>query len=185
MDLYDQRGHRKYLTSQEWRAFLQAAANAAPEINTFCQTLAYSGCRISEALALTADRVDIGDAALIIRSLKKRERVVFRAIPVPDEYLDLLAAKHHLPRVDGSRLWTFSRATAWRRITDVMEAAGIQGMHATPRGLRHGFGIRAVGAGVPLNLTQKWLGHADIATTAIYANALGDEERNLARRMWA
>ncbi|MEA3152395.1 MAG: integrase/recombinase XerD, partial [Gammaproteobacteria bacterium] len=28
--------------------------------------------------------------------------------------------------------------------------------------LRHGFGVAAVTAGVPLNLVQKWLGHAQL-----------------------
>jgi site-specific recombinase XerD len=39
-------------------------------------------------------------------------------------------------------------------------------------------------AGVPLNLAQRWLGHARISTTAIYAAACGPEERALAVRFW-
>jgi len=31
---------------------------------------------------------------------------------------------------------------------------------------------------------QKWLGHAQLTTTAIYANAVGDEEQDIASRMW-
>lgn len=184
MDLYDRHGHRKYLTASEWTAFLTAAAADAPEVNTFCQALAYSGCRISEALAITADRVDITDGVLVLESLKKRRRGVYRAVPVPTQFLETLARVHNLPRPSG-KLWAWSRATAWRRVCFVMDAAGIQGMHATPKGLRHGFGIRAVTAGVPLNLTQKWMGHANIATTAIYTNATGPEEREIARRMWS
>jgi integrase len=65
-----------------------------------------------------------------------------------------------------------------------MEAAEISGLHATPKGLRHGFGIRAISTGVPLNMAQRWLGHANISTTAIYADAIGDEERRIAERMW-
>lgn len=38
---------------------------------------------------------------------------------------------------------------------------------------------------VPLNLTQKWLGHARHETTAIYASATGPEERQFAERMSA
>ena len=30
--------------------------------------------------------------------------------------------------------------------------------------------------GIPLNLVQKWLGHAQLSTTAVYANAFGAEE---------
>ena len=36
----------------------------------------------------------------------------------------------------------------------------------------------------PLNLVQKWLGHAQLTTTAIYADAVGSEEKDIARRMW-
>jgi integrase len=42
----------------------------------------------------------------------------------------------------------------------------------------------AVSAGIPLNLVQKWLGHAQLSTTAIYADAVGAEEKDIARRMW-
>ena len=35
-----------------------------------------------------------------------------------------------------------------------------------------------------LNLVQKWLGHAQLTTTAIYANAIGAEEKTIAQRMW-
>jgi integrase/recombinase XerD len=65
-----------------------------------------------------------------------------------------------------------------------MQEARLDGPHASPKGLRHGFGVAAVSAGIPLNLVQKWLGHAQLTTTAIYANAVGAEEQDIARRMW-
>lgn len=33
---------------------------------------------------------------------------------------------------------------------------------------------------VPLNMLRKWMGHASIETTAIYANAVGAEEQQIA-----
>ncbi|MGD9804096.1 MAG: tyrosine-type recombinase/integrase [Hyphomicrobiaceae bacterium] len=67
-----------------------------------------------------------------------------------------------------------------------MRTAGIaSGPHATPKGLRHGFGLHAILSGVPINLVQKWLGHASLSTTPIYLEAVGSEERELAARMWA
>ena len=74
--------------------------------------------------------------------------------------------------------------TAWRRVTEVMEEVAVQGPHATPKGLRHGFGVAAVSAGIPLNMVQKWLGHAQLSTTAIYADAMGAEEQDITSRMW-
>jgi hypothetical protein len=32
-------------------------------------------------------------------------------------------------------------------------------------------------------MAQKWLGHAQISTTAIYADAIGEEGKNIAGRM--
>ena len=189
--LYDRNGQRKYLTPAERADFLRAADGMPPFVLTFCSTLAYGGCRISEALALTADRVDAADGVLVFESLKKRRRGVYRAVPVPPEFLERLRLVHDLEifqrsadRGRATRLWPWSRATAWRRVSEVMDAAGIAGPHATPKGLRHGFGIKAVTSEVPLNMAQKWLGHARISTTAIYANATGPEEKLIAGRMW-
>jgi len=191
MQLYDTNGRRKYLTPSERHDFIQASHAALQQIRTFCGTLVHTGCRISEALALTADRVDFDDGVLIFESLKKRRKGIYRAVPVPPDFLATLDAIHNLralrsgPEPDRSaQLWLWSRTTGWRYVCAVMEAAGIAGLHATPKGLRHGFGIKAVVSNVPLNMTQKWLGHSKLTTTAIYADATGPEEEQLAERMW-
>ena len=191
MSLYAADGARKYLTAAERKAFLKAAEGTDRQARTFCMTLAYSGCRISEALALTADRVDLAAGVLVFESLKKRKDGVYRAVPVPPPLLDALDMVHGVremqARADrgrGARLWGFERMTAWRRVSAVMAQAGLSGEHATPKGLRHGFGVAAVSSGIPLNLVQKWLGHAQLSTTAIYADAVGDEEHSIAARMW-
>ena len=75
--------------------------------------------------------------------------------------------------------------SAVRNVIRNLKTAGIgPGIHATPKGLRHGFGIHAVRSGVPLNLIQRWLGHASMTTTAIYLQAMGAEEHDIAVRMW-
>jgi hypothetical protein len=59
MQLYDHKVQRKYLAPGERVAFLKAAGDAPREVRTFCGTLVYKGCRITEALQLAADRVDL------------------------------------------------------------------------------------------------------------------------------
>lgn len=191
MSLYDQNGHRKYLTPAERETFLRTADDTEREVRTFCATLAYTGCRISEALALTADRVDLKDGTLIFESLKKRRTGIYRPVPVPPALIDALnmvhdvrAAQKRRDRGRGVRLWPWARNTAWRHVGAVMSAARIKGPHATPKGLRHGFGIKAVTSGVPLNTLQQLLGHAQLSTTSIYADAMGPEKRQLVERMW-
>ncbi len=57
--------------------------------------------------------------------------------------------------------------------------------HATPKGLRHAYGIAAVLSGMPITELQKALGHADLKTTSIYLNAQGKEKRALYTPMWS
>jgi integrase/recombinase XerD len=191
MRLHTEDGARKYLTAGERAAFLREAERAGRQVRTLCMTLAYAGCRLSEALALTADRVDLAADVLVFESLKKRRSGVYRAVPVPPALLDALDLVHGIREAQsrrgkgrGARLWPWSRMTGWRHVHAVMAAAGLDGPHASPKGLRHGFGVAAVSAGIPLNLVQKWLGHAQLTTTAIYADAVGTEEKDIARRMW-
>jgi integrase len=188
--LFDLSGTRKYLTASERRDFIRAAQHTTPAIETFCLTLAYTGARISEVLALTPKRIDREAHCIIFESLKKRRAGIFRAVPVPDDLLRKLTACHDLTRTQADpdlseqRLWRWSRTTAWGYVKTVMAVAGIPKKQAMPRALRHTFGVGGTMAGVPLNLIQRWMGHSRIETTAIYANAVGDEERALAKRMW-
>ena len=69
-------------------------------------------------------------------------------------------------------------------IKEAMQIAGIDGIHACPKGLRHAFAIACLDKGVQLNMVQKWLGHSSPTTTAIYANAVGEEERNIISKLW-
>lgn len=186
--LYSVSGQRKYLTQDERARFI-AAAERCPRANvrTLCLTLAWTGCRISEALALTASSIECEGGFIALRCLKKRSGlVVVREVPVPRSLLSEIDAVH---RLDGlqrdARLWPFSRCRAWQLVKAVMDEANVpHGLHATPKGLRHGFGLHAIRSGVPINLVQRWLGHARMETTAIYLQAMGSEERAIAERMW-
>lgn len=188
VSLYTQGGLRKYLNAAERLRFIAAAKTfPRPEIGALCLTIAYTGCRISEALALTPASVDAESGFIAVRSLKKRKAgIVVREIPAPPHLLALLVADSFCRERPTDRLWNLSRSRAWQLIKEVLRLAGIApGIHATPKGLRHGFGLHAVRSGVPLNLVQRWLGHARLETTAIYLQAMGIEEREFAARMWA
>lgn len=182
--LYGDDGRRKYLNAAERTRFIRAARNQRrADIGALCLVLTYTGCRISEALALTKASVQLEEGVIAIRSLKKREKASFRQVPVPSALLRELVG---WSRRDDERLWHLSRTRAWQIIKSVMsEAKVIPGPHATPKGLRHAFGLHAIEAGVPLHLVQRWLGHAALSTTAIYLDVVGHEERQMARRMWS
>lgn len=124
MQLYDAEGRRLYFTEDERRAFVAAAAKAPREVRTFCGVLHATGCRISEALALTAQQIDLSGRVIVFESLKKRRKGVYRAVPVPPELLDALDLVHGLREAQQrgqakALLWPWSRMTAFRRVQEV------------------------------------------------------------------
>jgi integrase/recombinase XerD len=180
--LFDHQGNRKYLTARERLAFVHAASSEGDAILTFCLTMAFTGGRISEILALTASRIDADDEVISFETLKQRKKKVFRAVPVPRGLLALLMS-YRLGKPE--RVWPWGRTTAWKAVKSVMRKAGLPESLCKPKALRHAFAVEAGQKAIPLNIVQRWLGHARIETTAIYASAIGDEERNLARRAWS
>jgi integrase len=60
------------------------------------------------------------------------------------------------------------RAKLTRRFKKAIERASVR--EITFHELRHTFGTRMAGAGVPMRTLQHWLGHADAKTTQVYAH---------------
>lgn len=198
MRLFDDTGNRLYLNAEEREAFLDAARKRPARDRTLCETLNYTGCRPSELIAITPARIDLSAFTTTIQSLKKRkdasgrQKIVFRAVPVPADYLDTMNTAHGIreaqksPRRASKPIFDLSRMQVWRIVKSVMIEAGIpDAPHRTAKGLRHAYGINAVVNGIPLHMLQKWMGHADLKSTAIYANAIGQEEQDIAARMWS
>jgi integrase len=183
ISLYDGQGRRKYLTASERKRFREYAETFPVSERNFCLMHFFTGLRISEALEMTVARIDLGEGVVIIRSLKRRKDNVFRAVPLPMSYLKALK-RMSADALPETRLWPFSRKTGYRIIKGVMRRAKISGPHASPKGLRHGFGIICAQKNIPLPTISKWMGHSSIKTTAIYLNAVGKEEREFARRIW-
>jgi len=186
MRLYDEQNERLYINAEERERFLIIANKQPPHIKAFCLTLFYTGCRLSEARELHFYAIQPNARLISFRSLKKRNRHHIREIPVPKKLID---AVQDLLRNHPNPIWEqndepLPRITAYRWIKEVMSQANIYGPQACPKGLRHGYGIHAVRSGVQLHMLQKWMGHTSMSTTAIYANAVGSEELEIADRMW-
>lgn len=185
--LYAPGGGRKYLNRAERARALAAMATLPRSQALFALTLAWTGARVSEVLALTAASLQVESGIVAIETLKRRKHCV-REVPIPPELMAALDRQFKLSASQrdeaNRRLWPWHRVTAWRIIKQVMRRSSIAGRQACPRGLRHAFGVGSLQAGVPLNLAQRWLGHARISTTAIYAAASGPEEVAFAKRFW-
>ena len=187
--LYAADGGRKYLNLDERRRAIATMGALDTRKALFALTLAWTGARVSEVLALTPASFQINQGLVAITTLKRR-RLSVREVPIPDQLIAALDGAFDLEAAQGDpalsrlRLWPWHRSTGWRIIKGVMSDCGLVGRAASPRGFRHGFGVGTIQSGAPLNLVQRWLGHSRIATTAIYADASGPEERALARRFW-
>jgi integrase len=183
-DVFDKLGRRKYLNDAERRAFFLSSGREGDTLRrALCLTLYYTGCRISEALNLTAQNIDLSQKSIVFETLKRRRRGVFRSVPIPENFAkqlgELLAGDS-----EATRIWPWSRPTAYRLVKARMMQAGISGNMASPKGLRHAFAIACISKNIPLPTIQKWMGHARLETTAIYLDVCGDEERKFAQKLW-
>lgn len=171
------------------RSILAATDHLPMRPALFALTLAWSGARISEVLALTPCSFQIEHSLIAIVTLKRRRWSV-REVPIPPALMQMIAREFSLVEQQcdagaaGQRLWTMSRTTAWRVVKLLMGHAGISGRSACARGLRHSFGVGTLQAGVPITSLQRWLGHARLSTTEIYTIVIGPEEIAFARLFW-
>jgi integrase len=187
--LYAADGARKYLNEPERRRVLAAMQALPTRRALFALCLAWTGARVSEVLGLCPSSFQIERSVVAIRTLKRRRHVV-REVPIPPKLMAALDRHFALGEAQRDpvrahlRLWPWCRETAWRFIRKVITASGVTGSPACPRGLRHGFAVNALLAGVPIHLVQRWLGHSRIDTTAIYTRVCGVEEVRFAERFW-
>ncbi|MCG8608364.1 site-specific integrase [bacterium] len=193
--MYDRDGNRKYMTALECRRFLRAAkATGSGPVFTFCLVLARTGGRISEVLALTPRHIDVESRIILLRTLKqrkKRKNVMYRPIPVPAGVIRALDSVHQIKkarkdsiRID-ERIWPWCRTTGWTRVKEVRATADSTGIHACPKGVRHGYAIEALVSGITDIMVMRLLGHSRIETTLVYTQVVGAEARVIANRMWS
>ena len=96
MSLHDREGQRKYLNQKERLRFLEATRSRPNDARLFCQLLFYTGARIAEIHNLTTRSVDFSNKTVVLESLKKRRRGIYREIPLPSDILKRLEGLYRL-----------------------------------------------------------------------------------------
>ena len=200
-------GDRLYLDESDRRRFLAAAALLDDQSHRmFCEVLHWTGCRISEALALTPRQINPDKHVIRFRTLKKRKHTrqgelkgpVFRDVPIPKALsvsLDLVFGLRKVRRTGQGvdlPLWPsqqerkqpMARSTGWRIVKRVFDKAEITGPQATPKGFRHGFAVAMILGGMDYRRLQTLLGHEQSTTTAIYLQVMGQEAHELQMDVW-
>ncbi|MGC5166183.1 site-specific tyrosine recombinase XerD [Luteimicrobium sp. DT211] len=183
----------KAISVEDVGRLLEAAAlgeGAVPVRDAALLELVYStGARISEAVSLDVDDLDLdGDAASVrLFGKGRKERVVpvgsFAARAV-GAYLvrsrpELAGRGRGTPAVflnaRGARM---SRQSAWAVLRHAAERAGL-GAHVSPHTLRHSFATHLLAGGADIRVVQELLGHASVTTTQLYTLVTPDALREV------
>jgi integrase/recombinase XerD len=137
ISIHDAGAGGKCLTEKEHRRFLEAADPGLREGRALCHTLAWTGCRISEALALTAERIDVEQTTITFESLESARAGCSAPCPSLPELATMLdlafgvrgrRGKAARPRSGSIR----APPPAWRRIKEVLAEADIEGARPAP-----------------------------------------------------
>jgi site-specific recombinase XerD len=141
-------------------------------IHKTCLAVMYAcGLRISEATRLEIRAVDRANQVLRVVGKGNKERLT----PLPQPVLDELG---HLWRTHRNPRWLFpnrhgnapiNNRVLSRTFTAAAKTAGIQ-HRVTPHSLRHSYATRLIENGIDTRIVQILLGHASLATTAIYTH---------------
>jgi integrase/recombinase XerD len=135
-----------------------------------------TGARISEAVGLSIDDLDLIQGTALLHGKGGKDRFVPMgqyARQALDAYLvrgrpALAAAGRGTPAVflnnRGGRL---SRQSAWTALRIAAERAGVTA-DVSPHTLRHSFATHLLDGGADVRVVQELLGHASVTTTQIY-----------------
>lgn len=146
-----------------------------------------SGARISEAVGLDVDDLDLSRGLVRVRGKGGKERIVpigAPAVAAVEAYL--VRVRPELARrgrgtaavfcnLRGGRL---SRQSAWAALRVAAERGSLAA-HISPHTLRHSFATHLLEGGADVRVVQELLGHASVTTTQIYTKVTADTLREV------
>jgi integrase/recombinase XerD len=181
----------KAISVEEVAALIEAAGfdqtPLALRDQALLELLYASGARISEAVGLDVDALDLDAGVVRLFGKGSRERIVpigRLARGALDAYLvrarpALAAAGRGGPAVFlNSRGGRLSRQSAWAVLRAAAEKAGVAA-DVSPHTLRHSFATHLLDGGADVRVVQELLGHASVTTTQIYTLVTVDRLREV------
>ena len=181
----------KAITVEDVERLLDAAGYARTTLalrdRALLELLYGTGARISEAVGLDVDDLDLIDETVLLRGKGGKDR----RVPVGSYATKALAAYRVQARpilaVEGpgspkfflnSRGGSLSRQSAWVVLRTAAERAGLaDGL--SPHTLRHSFATHLMEGGADVRVVQELLGHASVTTTQIYTLVTVDRLREV------
>ncbi|WP_183100497.1 site-specific tyrosine recombinase XerD [Nocardioides pelophilus] len=188
----------KALPLSDVEAILEAAGAPGTPLalrdRALLEVLYGTGARISEAVGLDVDDIDLDDPSVeddagvvLLRGKGGKQRLVpvgSYALEAVSAYLVrgrpvLLAEGKGTPALflnaRGGRL---SRQSAWAVLVKAAERAGVT-RDVSPHTLRHSFATHLLDGGADVRVVQELLGHASVTTTQVYTLVTVDNLREV------
>ncbi|GAA2520211.1 site-specific tyrosine recombinase XerD [Rarobacter incanus] len=184
----------KALSTDQVERLLAAPSSLTPlglRDRALLEFLYATGARISEAVGLAVDDVNLDAGDMEVRLIGKGDKE--RVVPVGSyaaralgAYLvrgrpALAALGRGTPALFlGARGRPLSRQSAWAVLQDAVRTAFPNGdVHVSPHVLRHSFATHLLEGGADIRVVQELLGHASVATTQIYTRVTADHLREV------
>ena len=180
----------KALPLSEVEAILEASGSAGTTLalrdRALLEVLYGTGARISEAVGLDIDDLDLVDSTVLLRGKGSKERLVpvgSYAREAVDAYLTrarpgLVSAASGPALFLNSRGGRLSRQSAWAVLVKAADRAGVN-RDVSPHTLRHSFATHLLDGGADVRVVQELLGHASVTTTQIYTLVTVDNLREV------
>ena len=181
----------KAISVQDVEALLAAAgADETPRAvrdRALLELLYGTGARISEAVGLDLDELDMEQGVVRLVGKGSKERVVpvgsyareaVRAYLVRARPALAAAGKGAPALFLNSRGGRLSRQSAWTALRAAAQRAGIT-REVSPHTLRHSFATHLLDGGADVRVVQELLGHASVTTTQVYTLVTVDRLREV------
>jgi integrase/recombinase XerD len=181
----------KAITVEEVEALLAAAgADETPRAvrdRALLELLYGCGARISEAVGLDVDELDLSTGTVRLVGKGSKERVVPLGSFARDAVSSYLVRARPALAAAGSgspalflnaRGGRLSRQSAWTVLRAAAERAGLR-KAISPHTLRHSYATHLLDGGADVRVVQELLGHASVTTTQVYTLVTVDRLREV------
>lgn len=142
-------------------------------IHTFACLVLDTGLRLSEALSLTKDSVDMDNLVIKVRGKGSK----YRLIPFSVECRRILfryMARQNTGLVFSTRSGVgITRSNAARDMGVLGRKLHVTGVRFSPHTLRHTFAVTFLRNGGDVYMLSRILGHSNITTTTVYLRSMG------------
>ncbi len=146
-----------------------------------------TGVRISEAVGLDIDDLDLEQRTIVVTGKGDKQRRLplgeYAASALSDYLVrgrpDFAAKGKGTPRVFlNTRGGPLSRQSAWQILSTAAQKAGISAP-VSPHTMRHSFATHLLEGGADVRVVQELLGHSSVTTTQIYTHVTADTLRQV------